>query len=292
MYKTNMMKKIFFTLLSTLFILVIFASCSKLNEPVPLEPEVTTHKVGILDHDSPNFHGNLARENNWDLLLCQSCHSANYSGGITEASCLSCHTQPTGPEACNTCHGDFDDPNIIAPPEDTNDNVSTDSVGVGAHVHHLEHNELGSEIECSTCHKVPQNYFDPGHTDSPLPAEVILNNLAIHNIAVNANYDHPTATCSAVYCHGNFEFLKDSSSNQFAYTSDKMIGNNISIIWNQVDDSQAECGSCHNLPPVGHIAATLDACGGCHSGIVDSEGNIVDSLKYKHINGEKNVFGN
>lgn len=277
---------------AALFILAIFASCSKLDDSIPPAPDINTHKEGILDHDSPNFHGNLVRQSNWDLKACQSCHDANYSGGITGASCLSCHTQPKGPEACNTCHGDFDDPNIIAPPEDTNDNANTDSVGVGAHVHHLYDNELGSEIDCSTCHEVPQDYFDPGHTDSPLPAEVILNNLAIHNIAVNANYDYSIATCSSVYCHGNFEFLKDSSTNQFAYTSDKMIGNTRSMIWNQVDGSQAECGSCHNLPPEGHISATIDACGSCHSGIVDSEGNIVDSLSYKHINGEKNVFGN
>lgn len=287
-----MMRKSLLKFFSTLFILGIFTSCSKLDESIPQAPNLSTHKVGILDHDSPNFHGKLVRESSWDLIVCQSCHDASYSGGITDASCLTCHTQPAGPEACNTCHGDFDDPNIIAPPEDTNDNASTDSVGVGAHVHHLYENEIGSEIECSTCHKVPQDYFDPGHTDSPLPAEVIFNNLAIHNIAGNANYVNQAATCSEVYCHGNFEFLKDSSSNQFAYTGDKMIGNKRSMVWNLVDGSQALCGSCHNLPPEGHIAATLDACGGCHSGIVDTEGNIVDSLIHKHINGEKNVFGN
>jgi hypothetical protein len=140
---------------------------------------------------------------------------------------------------------------------------------------------------------VPQDYFDPGHAvDDPLPAEVIFSPLAVHNIAQNPVYDHPSATCSETYCHGNWEFLKDSSSNQFAYTDDRMIGNNRSVIWNEVGVGQADCGSCHDLPPQGHIPAELNACGNCHTGIVDSDGNIVDSLSYKHINGEINVFGN
>ncbi len=287
-----MIRKLLVKFLGALIILVIFASCSKLDDSIPPAPILSTHDEGILDHDSPDFHGNLVRQSNWDLKACQSCHDANYSGGITDASCLSCHTQPTGPEACNTCHGDFDDPNIIAPPRDTNDNSSTDSVGVGAHIHHLYHSKLGLKIECSTCHEVPQDYLDAGHTDSPLPAEVIFSPLAIHNIADNPVFDNSSATCSNTYCHGNWEFLKDSSSNQFAYTSDKMVGNNLSMIWNQVDGSQIFCGSCHDLPPQGHVPQTLDTCGGCHSGIVDSEGKIVDSLSYKHINGEINVFGN
>ncbi len=69
-----------------------------------------------------------------------------------------------------------------------------------------------------------------------------------------------------------------------------MVGNNFSAKWNQVDGSQAECGSCHGLPPTGHQASTLTACVNCHIGVVDNQGNIID--KTKHINGVKNVFGN
>lgn len=291
MYNTIKMRKSLIKFFSTLFILGIFASCSKLNEPIPLTPELNIHREGILDKDLPTWHGNLVRESGWNLRACQNCHSADYSGGIAESSCLNCHTQPSGPEACNTCHGNFTDPAIIAPPQDTNNNISTDSTGVGAHVSHLYQNDLASQIPCSTCHIVPQDYFDPGHAvDDPLPAEVIFSPLAIHNIAVNPVYDYSSATCSDTYCHGNWEFLKDSSSNQFAYTDDKMIGNNRSVVWNIVDGSQAECGSCHNLPPEGHIPSELNACGNCHTGIVDPDGNIIDQTK--HINGEKNVFGN
>ena len=157
MYNTIKMRKSLIKFFSTLFILGIFASCSKLNEPIPLTPELTIHREGILDKDLPTFHGNLVRESSWDLIVCQNCHAADYSGGITGSSCLTCHTQPSGPEACNTCHGDFTDPAIIAPPQDTNNNTSTDSTGVGAHVSHLYQNDLGTKIPCSTCHIIPQD---------------------------------------------------------------------------------------------------------------------------------------
>jgi hypothetical protein len=291
MYNTIKMRKSLIEFFSALFILGVFASCSKLNEPIPLTPELTIHREGILEKDSPTWHGNLVRENSWNLKACQNCHSADYSGGITGSSCLTCHTQPSGPEACNTCHGDFTDPAIIAPPQDINHNISTDSTGVGAHVSHLYQNDLGSQIPCSTCHIVPQDYFDPGHAvDDLLPAEVIFSPLAVHNIAVNPVYDYSSATCSDTYCHGNWEFLKDSSSYQFAYTDDKMVGNNNSVVWNEVGVGQADCGTCHGLPPTGHVPHAIEFCSTCHTDVVDSDGNIINTEK--HINGEKNVFGN
>ena len=285
------MKVLIKILLISIF-LVYFAGCSKLNTDIPPAPQITTHKDGIKDPASPNFHGNLVRLNQWDMRPCQQCHAADYSGGIAEASCLTCHVFPKGPEACNTCHGDFSDISIIAPPRDIDKNTETDSVGVGAHVKHLYDNQRGSNIPCASCHRVPQVVYDPGHVDTDLPADIIFGELAIKNLGVNSSYNYDNATCSEVYCHGNWEFLKDSSAYQFAYTSDKITGNNVSVIWNQVDGTQAECGSCHNLPPEGHMEAQLSYCGTCHSGIVDENGEIVDSLRYKHLNGEKNVFGN
>ena len=217
----------------------------------------------------------------------------DYSGGIAESSCLTCHTNPGGPEACNTCHGDFNDVSRIAPPKDISKNTETDSAGVGAHVKHLYDNQLGSEILCSTCHKVPQEVYETGHVDSDLPAEVIFGNLAIHNGA-NAVYNFSNATCSDAYCHGNWQFLKDSSSNQFIYTDSIMVGNSYAPKWNKVDGSEAVCGSCHSLPPTGHQNEGNDpnatTCVNCHTGVVDANGNIIDQTK--HINGMKNVFGN
>jgi hypothetical protein len=286
--------KLFYSTLILISITVVL-SCSKLVEPPPPPaPELTIHKTGILDKNSHDFHGKLVRENNWSMSQCIRCHGADYQGGTTDVSCFKCHTQPAGPEACNTCHGNFDDPNMIAPPQDVSGNTSTDSLGVGAHYQHLYENDLSSNVECSTCHKVPQNYSDPGHLDSSLPAEVMFSGLATTNIASNASYDYSTGTCSNTYCHGNFEFFKDSSdiNLRFMYTADKMAGNNKSVVFNKVDGTQDECGSCHGLPPEGHLESALSNCGnvGCHEGVVDAQGNIIDTEK--HINGMKNVRGN
>jgi hypothetical protein len=254
-------------------------------------PSINVHVEGIIDNTSDDFHGDFIRQNGWKLMDCQKCHGEDYGGGVTSPTCLNCHSQPEGPEACNTCHGDFSDPAIIAPPQDTNNNTSTDAVGVGAHYTHLYQNDIGKQIPCSTCHVVPQDYSDPGHAvDDPLPAEVIFSPLAVHNIAVNPVYDYSSATCSDTYCHGNWAFLRDSSDYSFAYEDSVMIGNNISVVWNEVGVGQADCGSCHGLPPTGHMPAAIEFCSTCHPDIVDPDGNIIDQTK--HINGEKNVFGN
>ena len=287
---TNNLKSSFKVLIASI-ILLIAVGCSKLQTDIPSAPAVTTHKSGITIPDSINFHGNLVRSNGWNMNTCIQCHASDYSGGIAEASCLNCHTNTGGPEACNTCHGDFNDITRIAPPRDINKNNVTDSAGVGAHVKHLYDNQLGSMILCSTCHQVPQEVYYMGHVDSYLPAEVIFGNLANHNIATNPVYNFESASCSDVYCHGNWEFLRDSSSNPWIYTDSIMVGNAYAPKWNKVDGTEAVCGSCHLLPPTGHQNAGNDpnatTCASCHPGVVDVNGNIIDQTK--HINGMKNV---
>ena len=85
-------------------ILLFVAGCSKLQTDIPSAPPITTHKSGIINPDSSNFHGNLVRLNGWNMSTCIQCHASDYSGGIAETSCLNCHTNTGGPEACNTCH--------------------------------------------------------------------------------------------------------------------------------------------------------------------------------------------
>jgi len=257
-------------------------------------PSINVHVDSINVPTSNDFHGTYISERNWTMVDCQGCHNTDYSGGIAAPSCLTCHTITGGPEACNTCHGDFNNITRIAPPKDLNKDTLTTSPGVGAHVKHLYDNQLGSEILCSTCHKVPQEIYDAGHVDSDLPAEVIFGNLAIHNGA-NAGYNFSNATCSDVYCHGSFEFLKDSAgANAWIYTDSLLVGSAYAPEWNKVDGSEAVCGTCHLLPPTGHQNTGNDpeatSCVNCHPGVVDANGNIIDQTK--HINGMKNVFGN
>lgn len=253
---------------------------------------INVHQDGIVNPTSPNFHGKYIAANlGWDMRACGSCHAANYSGGIDAPSCLTCHKGAYGPEACNTCHGDFNDPTKIAPPRALNGSTSTNDPGVGAHVSHLYDNQLGSLIRCSTCHTVPSSVYAEGHLGNDGKAEIIFGRLSVQGGA-NPGFNFANNTCSNTYCHGNFTFYRDSAASiyQFVYTGATMTGNNASVIWNKVDDTQAECGSCHGLPPTGHISYAITACATCHYGVVDGNGNIID--KTKHINGVANVFGN
>ncbi len=281
----------YFKLIFSIFITsIILISCSDLKEDVTTSaPELALHKSGIIDPTSPDFHGNIIAGTNWDMKQCQQCHAANYSGGTAEASCYDCHTQPGGPEACNTCHGDFANPVRIAPPRALNKSIETTYPGVGAHTNHLYENNLGKEIICVTCHTFPTSFYAESHISVDNKAEINFGELAIHN-GVIPSYSFADNKCSNTYCHGNFVFYRDSSTYAFAYTAPTMEGNNVSPKWNQVDGSQAACGTCHGLPPTGHVPAAINTCVNCHPGVVDNQGNIIDQTK--HINGVKNVFGN
>ncbi len=209
---------------------------------------------------------------------------------MNDVSCRTCHTQADGPLTCTTCHGQFGmevtvkDTFYVAPPEDLEDDTAETSPGVGAHQHHLTGSEFAKPFPCESCHQVPENVFEPTHIDQ-LPAEITFGGLATDSGKVSPIWNRETFTCENVYCHGNFTFFKDSSSNTFAYTDSVITGNNPSVIWNLADGTQLQCGSCHDLPPKGHIA--LSSCGSCHSGY-DPD---LDQVNLdKHINGKIDVF--
>ncbi len=289
------MKYFLINILFGLSIGILLYSCSEMRTDIPVAAQLSAHKVGFADPMSASFHGKFIKDNNWSLKQCQICHAADFSGGTTGASCNTCHKGPDGPAACNTCHGNFSDPSHFAPPRDLNGDSTTTVMGVGAHTNHLYNNSLSNNVVCQSCHNVPQSVFAAGHLDSGLPAEVTLQDLAIKNVASNASFNYSDGTCSNTYCHGNFEFYKDSAAAQdkFVFTDVKMTGNNQTVKWTQVDGTQAACGTCHDLPPKGHIGYQqfpISSCVTCHAGVVDESGNIID--KTKHINGKINVRGN
>ena len=82
------------------------------------------------------------------------------------------HT-PGGPEACNTCHGDFVNPLLIAPPRALNGAILPSERGVGAHTKHLSGNLIGKAVECSECHTLPNGFNDPIHIDQTPGAELV-----------------------------------------------------------------------------------------------------------------------
>lgn len=293
------MKKIFIGYSGLILFSFLFISCSEIQSDITPPTTISLHKEGVTNPASPNFHGKLVEQNNWDLKYCQQCHAINYTGGTAKTSCLSCHRQPGGPGACNTCHGDFSNPFSIAPPRDLKGGISDTSRGVGAHTKHLGGNSIGSVVECSVCHIVPRGYSDVGHIDGSPSAEIIFSGLAIKNVTGNNPvYNFEQISCSNTYCHGNFSFTKSESPYQFAYTQSAMVGNNSSPIWNVVNGTYLRCNSCHGKSesdpsPIGHINSSLNdlnnnPCANCHPGVVDYQGNIID--KNKHINGKINVF--
>ena len=169
--KNKAFSYILFYILGISFALLI-TNCSDLKNNIPEAPQVNVHKPGILVKTSPNWHGTLVKDRNWNLEYCQQCHAVDFSGGVAGVSCLNCHKNQGGPEACNTCHGDFHNVNRIAPPRDINGDTSTTVLGVGAHTQHLYENNLGNNVSCSNCHKVPDKFNSPGHIDG-LPVKVI-----------------------------------------------------------------------------------------------------------------------
>jgi predicted CxxxxCH...CXXCH cytochrome family protein len=255
-------------------------------------PSISVHLTGIIDPTSANFHGNYIKNNQWDMTGCQSCHAEDYSGGELSPSCLDCHTYQGGPENCTTCHGSS---TSNAPPTDINGNTSTTERGVGAHQIHLKGGEVGKNLSCTECHNVPGGVYTPGHVDSELPAEILMNDSRA-NIKTNdpstseydpgldlfvpsPAYNSNDLTCSNTYCHGYFK--NGNTDNKPVWT----------------DQSTSQCGSCHGdgsnpLPkraPEGSHPSDAD-CYLCHGGVVDANQNIINPSK--HIDGLLNLFGN
>jgi CxxxxCH...CXXCH motif protein len=281
------MKSIFKFLFTFLTIFLLFSSCAEKRDPF----SVTTHPEGWTNSQSSLFHGAAVIESNSNLANCTSCHGLDYAGGTTGASCTSsgCHSESGGPEACNTCHGNEINP---APPEDLYGNTGTTVVGVGAHQSHLMDTTWTTayQKDCILCHIEPTSLSSPGHIDDyPYQAEINFSSFASNSGISNPLWNHDSETCNNVYCHGGFAFDSLSSgNNSWAYTTSTIDGNNPQMNWTSVGTGQTVCGSCHGLPPIGHIPAAEPTCVFCHPRVVDGNLNIID--KSLHINGRKEIF--
>ena len=285
----NRCKMKYSTKLLILLISLLFAfGCSEVQNDITPAPYTGVHPEGFGTPSSPDFHKFVFRNNDWGINLteCQQCHAADYSGGVTDVSCLGCHSQPAGPEACNTCHGVFANPDFIAPPNDLEDNSDIGSKGVGAHYSHVYNNSMSTNIGCFECHQQTTSEGKFVHTHiSPPPAKMEFGEFTHpDSLAINPDssgvpeYEFTDVTCSNTYCHGNFKF-------------GNIEGNNNTVIWNSTTEIEAECGTCHgriindNLTPlpVGHFGSFgKTSCVNCHPSVVDADGEIIDKLK--HIN--------
>ena len=79
MFKSTV--KYSFGYLIILLMILHISSCSDLDTNIPPPPYVGVHGEGIDSINSPNWHGNLVKQYNYNLLVCQDCHGSDYSGG-------------------------------------------------------------------------------------------------------------------------------------------------------------------------------------------------------------------
>jgi predicted CxxxxCH...CXXCH cytochrome family protein len=226
------------------------------------------------------YHADYLPTVTWEMEGCQRCHGNDYAGkeNRISPSCLTCHSGEGGPEACNTCHGQFSDPSRIAPPDGLN-NKEDQTQFVGAHTAHMYEAQISYNLECGECHNVPSDIDDEGHIDDGDRAEINFGQIRAEALTT-PTYSQGELSCSNTYCHGNFQF-------------NSITGNNRTVSW--LEEDEADCGSCHGQDidgtlsplPIGHFGSYLkEQCYMCHPNVVDDTGTIIGPDL--HINGEAN----
>ncbi len=213
---------------------------------------------------------------------CDSCHGMppDTPEHQQASDCSVCHLPTAGPnhtiarrdlhvdgvvqaatESCNTCHGDD---TSSAPPPDLNGDTDPTDPEVGAHRAHLSGGKYSAPVSCDTCHLVPQAVDDPGHVDTPPPAEVIFSGRAAA-VGTSLSWDSATRTCQNTYCHG-------------AATTG---GTHTDPAWNEAPGS-LQCDACHGLPPAAPHPQ-LDTCENCHAPVAGPNKTI--ALPKRHVDG-------
>lgn len=228
---------------------------------------------------NPNEHADSPSWVSSEALTCTSCHGAPPPAPHPQMSdCSRCHAAVVSSDnvtivdrarhvdgvvdvdvdpSCTSCHG-AENP---APPRDTAGREATTFSGVGAHQAHLGPLANARSVACSECHAVPTGPLDPGHIDSPLPAEVAFAGAAT---AFGAMPVYEQGTCRETACHGGV-FPDNHRSG----------GSNVTPTWTTVDGSQARCGGCHGLPPPRPHPYPTN-CSQCHENVAS------DNISFVH----------
>ncbi len=288
---------------------LLCTSCHAISSLVPVHPAVspdatradcqvchimTSHMSGtpkIFGHDpntwmdqtSPGFHAYTA---NAGIAYCQQCHLPDLSGGITNVACAQCHDQNLPPgvttwkQNCFMCHGDnVNYANGGAPPR-TTWGQSGDAVRIGAHTSHIVGSAIAPAFDCGVCHVKPADALSQGHIDQPT-ATVTFAGLAVVPGGTLPTWDRTSATCASTYCHG----------------ASLSGGGNKTPIWTKVGQGQADCGTCHGVPPPPphqfyDTTNGYKACNPCHFQTIDANGVLIPpSAGGKHLDGVLQAVG-
>ncbi len=202
--------------------------------------------------DGEQFHGVALRALAYDTQTCTQCHGDDLDGGAAHIACTSCHVE--GPQSCSTCHGDD---TSAAPPRSVGGVRSPQAIEVGAHRVHLRDSSLHKAYGCEVCHVTPKAPGDEGHYQNggaldPSPAEVVI--LGAGGKA--AHFDRADVTCENSACHAPSVDSNASRQNPR---------------WTALGRGDADCGTCHGLPPSSHVD---NRCEGCHAKVY-RDGHIV-----------------
>ncbi|HEU5074683.1 MAG TPA: CxxxxCH/CxxCH domain-containing protein [Polyangiaceae bacterium] len=190
---------------------------------------------------------------------CHVCHGAvvNDRAEIAEPALHVNGTVELDIGECVGCHGDSD---TAAPPVDTEGNSSVSALGVGAHRAHLAGGSWSRPLDCSECHRVPEDVDDPAHIDAR-PAEVLLDGVSRSGGREPA-WDRESESCADTWCHA--PSAPGGSSPR----------------WTSAPGLR--CGECHGAPPpLPHPQVTN--CEACHGAVVGPDLEIVD--RTRHVDG-------
>jgi len=178
-------------------------------------------------------------------MACGDCHGAPPMAHFP-GPCTNCHAEPNkagtalsggpmhlngkvdlgnGSGLCGACHGSGDSP----------------WPNTGAHAAHQSPTPTVA-LDCANCHVVPTNIVDPVHLDGTV--HVTFSGLATARGSLPA-WDG--TACTNVACHG--ANLADPAAVP---------------AWGDTSGKQAQCGSCHPIPPTQHTVSTDCSRADCH----------------------------
>ncbi len=202
-------------------------------------------------------------------LLGLACGVSRPTVDSRRSNCTNCHGDPArAPTAAN--------PNLpAAPPLSSGGSSDTAELGVGAHQRHLVDGPLAEAVACSECHVVPSTVEAAGHLDGEVT--IRFGALATSGGA-SAVWNRAAATCNGVYCHGAFPGGNAGNA----------------PIWTSVDEGQAACGTCHDLPPdtgqhLWHVSYFRYDCYYCHGDGYSALGASRTVAPGLHVNGVKDI---
>ncbi len=177
-----------------------------------------------------------------------------------------------GSGICSACHGSAAN---AAPPADTRGNSDPSAVGVGAHQAHVTApSGLSAPLDCVFCHQKPSNWDDPGHLDGLVTVTGYTGADPIWQAAgADPGWKDSSRSCSTSYCHGAFPGGNAGNA----------------PVWTRVGQHQADCGTCHGLPPPSHhpdVPSDSRVCNVCHPLTVDASGGLIaPAAGGKHLDG-------